>query len=162
MTDVTSVVDIYLIDLDPVTGEESHRWITPESMTGAITPGTPPFGGGITTQFIGPQPGRARIRANKATPGILVSPTRYVRVVARQLCTPDKINSKDALGVPCLEHAPAANGLFTGQYLAPTFEFIFPENVVTGDALVPFNIWDLGFLVNGEGLGTGRLTPTPW
>jgi hypothetical protein len=162
VTDVTAVVDIYLIDKDPVTGEERNRWITPDSMTAGITPGTQPYGGGITTQLIGPQPGRARIRANKATPGILVSPTRYVRVVARQLCTPENINTKDASGKPCLERAPAANGLFSGQYLAPTFEYIFPENVVAGDAVVPYNLWDLGFLVNGEGPGTGPLMPKPW
>jgi hypothetical protein len=161
VTDVTSVVDIYLVDIDPNTGAETQRWITPESMTGGITPGTAPYGGGITTQLIGPQPGRARIRATKATPGILVSPTRYVRVVARQLCTPANVNAVIA-GVPCLETAPAANGLFAGQYLAPTFEYIFPENVVAGDAIVPANLWDLGFLMNGEGAGTGRLMPTPW
>jgi hypothetical protein len=161
VTDVTSVVDVYLVDVDPVTGKETQRWITPESMTGSITPGTPPYGGGITTQLIGPQPGRARIRADKATPGILVSPTRSVRVVARQLCTPDRVNAVIA-GVPCLQTAPAANGLFAGQYLAPTLEYIFPENIVAGDAVVPNNLWDLGFLVNGEGPGTGRLVPTPW
>ena len=63
-----------------------------------------PFGGGIETQFTGPQPGRARIRANKVpaidptvpcpltagTQGCAVtqSPTRYVRVVVRSLCAP--------------------------------------------------------------------------
>jgi hypothetical protein len=161
VTDVTSVVDIYLVDIDPATGNETQRWITPESMTGGVTPGTPPFGGGITTQLIGPQPGRARIQANKAPIGILVSPTRNVRVVARQLCTPDHVNSVTA-GVPCLHSAPAANGLFTGQYMAPTFNYIFPENIVAGDAIVPADLWDLGFLMNGEGPGTGRLIPTPW
>jgi hypothetical protein len=161
VTDVTSVVAIHLVDIDPATGQETQRWITPESMTGGVTPGTPPFGGDITTQLIGPQPGRARIRANKAPAGVLVSPTRNVRVVARQLCTPATINT--IIGaVPCLQTAPAANGLFTGQYLAPTFEYIFPENVVAGDPVVPYNLWDLGFLMNGEGPGTGRLTPTPW
>jgi len=192
-TDVTSVVDIYLVDIDPFTGLETQRWITPESMTGGITPGTLPYGGGITTQMIGPQPGRARIRATKATPGILVSPTRNVRVVARQLCTPGYstaantttvqgtnplltidhtkdvyINSmtpdlnSPATMVHCLDRMKAANGLSTGQYLAPSFEYIFPENVVAGDPVVPNNLWDLGFLVNGEGAGTGQLIPTPW
>jgi len=176
VTDVTSVVDIYMVDIDPITGKETQRWITPESMTGGITPGTPPYGGGITTQIIGPQPGRARIRASKAIPGVLVSPTRNVRVVARQLCTPGSVAGFPLLGIdinsstpgvdgvsgPCLERMKAANGLFAGQYLAPTFEYIFPENVVAGDAIVPNNFWDLGFLMNGEGPATGRLTPTPW
>ncbi len=42
----------------------------------------------------------------------------------------------------------------TGQYMAPTFEYILPENVVPGDAIVPNNFWNLGFLVNGEGPNT--------
>ena len=74
----------------PATANEYFRWITPESMTGTLADQaavaakavvTVPaslvsqasaFGGGIYTQFIGPQPGRARIRANKAPP---VDPT---------------------------------------------------------------------------------------
>jgi len=176
VTDVTSVVDIYMIDFDPDTGAESHRWITPESMTGEANgvfvgdtnPATQ-FHGGITTQFTGPQPGRARLRANKAPVGLLVSPTRNLRVVARTLCTPANVNDL-VNGVPCLERMPAAKGtanpavdpLFTGQYLAPVFEYIFPENVVAGDPIVPNNLWDLGFLMNGEGPGTGPLIPTPW
>jgi hypothetical protein len=202
VSDVTSVVDIYEVDINPVTGATSQRWITPETMTGGVTPGSQPFGGGITTQFIGPQPGRARIRATKAPTGILTSPTRNIRVTVRSLCAPGTtayrdpatgvtssyidINTaakplaldtadvaagrvpaqpKDGAGtVPCLERARAANGLFTGQYMAPTFEYIFPENVVTGDAPVPANFWDLGFLVNGEatGIRNSALIPSPW
>ena len=186
-TDVVTPVDAYMIDIDPATGAETQRWITTEAMTGGITPGSAPFGGGITTQLIGPQAGRFRVRANKAPPGVLVSPTRYARVVSRALCAPATVAavapSATTLGSPaywdinatapvvgapvgttakCLERAPAANGLFSGQYLAPVGEYIFPENVVAGDPLVPFNFWNLGFLMNGEGPGTGRLQPTPW
>ncbi|MEY8875483.1 MAG: hypothetical protein AB9M60_03165 [Leptothrix sp. (in: b-proteobacteria)] len=192
VSDVTSVLDIYLVDKDPATGAESNRWITPESMTGGVTPGTLPYGGGITTQLIGPQPGRARIRMAKATPGILVSPTRNVRITVRSLCAPSTykdpltgvqyygINDTTPALIPtalqvkggattsasCLDRAVAANGLSTGQYAAPNFGFIFPENVVSGDPAVPYNFWDLGFLVNGEdnvrGTGPGPLTPKPW
>jgi len=168
VTDVTSIVDIYLVDLDPVTGAESQRWITPAAMTGGVGG----FGssgvfidGGITTQRDGPQPGRVKIRATRATPGILRSPTRYIRIVARSLCDPVNINHDVDVGgakVNCLKRAPAANGLYSGQYLAPNFNFIFPENVVAGDPIVPKNLWALGFLVNGEGPGTGGLIPTPW
>jgi hypothetical protein len=52
--------------------------------------------------------------------------------------------------------------LNSGQYLAPTFNFILPENIVPGDPRVPNNFWAMGFLVNGEGPGTGGLTPRPW
>jgi hypothetical protein len=52
--------------------------------------------------------------------------------------------------------------LFAGQYLAPVTDFLLPENVVPGDLPVPNNLWDLGFLANGEGPGTGPLIPQPW
>ena len=172
VTDVTSIVDVYLVDVDPNTGKASQRWITPASMTGGIGA----FGsngqiidGGITTQFTGLVPGRVRLQAVKSVPGILASPTRTLRVVARSLCDPANINPPPPLPgvppvktVPCLKRAPAANGLFSGQYLAPEFNFIFPENAVPGDPIVPYDFWDFGFLVNGEGPGTGPLIPMPW
>jgi len=43
------------------------------------------------------------------------------------------------------------NGLEAGQYTAPVGEYIFPENHVFGDPLIPFNFQDLPFLVNGSG-----------
>jgi hypothetical protein len=177
VTDVTSIVDVYFVDFDPVTGTELQRWLTPATMTaglGSFTGDGTYIDGGITTQLTGPVPGRVRLRANKSTPGILLSPTRYVRVVARSLCDPVNINgvapligsdglpAVPAVAVPCLRRAPAANGLFTGQYIAPTFNFIFPENLVSGDNPVPYNLWAFNFLVNGEGPGTGRLIPVPW
>jgi hypothetical protein len=179
-TDVVTPVDAYFVDIDPVSGKESQRWITTEAMTGGITPGSAPFGGGVTTQLIGPQAGRFRVRGPKAPPGLLISPTRYARVVARTLCAPATVAATattpafydinldaplvetPATMVTCLQRAPASNGLFSGQYFAPVGEYIFPENVRAGDALVPFNFWNLGFLVNGEGPGTGRLDPTPY
>jgi hypothetical protein len=177
VTDVTSIVDAYLVDLDQATGKETQRWITPATMTagiGSFTGEGKYIDGGITTQLTGPQPGRVRMRANKATPGILYSPTRYFRIVARTLCDPITINGVAPLigsnglpadppaTVPCLRRAPAANGLLAGQYLGPFTDFIFPENLVSGDNPVPYNLWAFGFLMNGEGPGTGRLIPTPW
>jgi hypothetical protein len=100
--------------------------------------------------------------------------------IVRSLCTPDIINAAvsatagalapnaigttilDPAGVPCRQRDVAANGLFAGQYVAPTFDFIFAEAVVPGDPIVPNNFWDLGFLANGEGPGTGPLIPQPW
>ena len=182
VTDVTSVVDIYLVDIDPdpkTGGAESQRWITPASMTGGV--GT--FGsnkeiinGGITTQFTGPVPGRARIRANKATPLLLFSPTRYIRVAVRSLCDPANINGAadklprtsdqtsptGFLQTACLNRAKSANGLNSGQYLAPVSSFLFPEALVPGDPTAPNDFWQFGFLVNGEGPGNGALIPRPW
>ena len=64
----------------------------------------------------------------------------------------------------CFKNATTnANGLQPGQYVAPVFEFIFPENVKPGDLLVPNDLWHLPFLVNREGAGNpGALTPAPW
>jgi hypothetical protein len=195
-TDVRTPVDLYFIDENPAYIEGStapttswksaNRWVTMEAMTGGVTPGSQPFGGGITTQFIGPQPGRVRARGPKAPPGVLVSPTRLVRMVSRSLCAPAANTGITARpgtyyninlgGAPvpaalgtgttqCLQRAQAANGLYTGQYAAPVGEYIFPENVVAGDRLVPFNFWNLDFLYTGEGATSGspkQLSPTPW
>ena len=181
-TDVNSVVDIYFVDLDPVLGGESLRWITPRTMTGGagtLSRSGAIIDGGITTQFTGPVPGRVRIRAGKATPGIMFSPTRYLRIVARSLCDPENINAKvlphplsqapdqatvgqPRATVPCVEQLIAANSFKTGQFLAPTTNFIFPEAIIPGDPTAANDFWDYGFLVNGEGPGTGPLKPTPW
>jgi hypothetical protein len=183
-TDVVTPVDIYLVDVDPATGKETSRWVTPNAMTGENNlpnlSNATSLGGGITTQFTGAQPQRARLRATKAPNGLLTSPTRTLRVVQRTLCLPQLSQVTATAGVTydatstygnvpqingatdCLQSKPAANGLFAGQYTAPVFEYIFPENVQPGDPTVPNDLWDLGFLMNGEGAGTGRLTPSPW
>jgi hypothetical protein len=109
---------------------------------------------------------RARIRATKAPTGLLSQPTRTVRVVQRTLCKPQQQIDQPLLDA-CLNNAPVvANGLVAGQYVAPIFEFIFPENVKPGDAIVPFDMWHLPFLRSGEGAatptGVGALEPAPW
>jgi hypothetical protein len=202
-TDVTSILDIYLIDLEPSPpragkspGQSTNRWVTPHLMTsgaGAIGSNGQLIDGGVTTQATGPQAGRARLRANLviaataeevALNSLLASPTRYFRAVVRSMCDPANINGSAAYVNPsfsdtrlpsgtqvaCLDRVPAANGLMTGSYLAPTGEFIFPENTSAGGPLVPYDFWKLGFLANGEGgsgtagdtLGPGKLIPPPW
>jgi hypothetical protein len=158
-TDVKTPVDIYMQDVDPVSGAVKNRWVTPFEMTGENQAGTP--SGGITTQFAGAQPQRARLRATKAPLGLLSQPTRTIKVAVRSLCAPQ---SDQAALDACLNNAPTtANGLVAGQYVAPTFEFIFPENVMPGDAVVPNDLWHLPFLRNGEGAtGVGPLEPAPW
>jgi hypothetical protein len=184
-TDVKTAVDIYLMDVNPQTGTVRNRWATPFAMTGEQNgplqaDGVTPIGGGITTQNTGPQPQRARIRATKAPAGLLSQPTRTVRVAVRSLCTP-QAPVNDAQGNPvltsldtCLNKNDAtnqvANGLAAGQYFAPTFEFIFPENVKPGDLLIPNDFWHLPFITKGEGAitapavtpGVGPLEPAPW
>ncbi len=182
-TDVKNPVDIYMTDVDPVTGAVRNRWTTPFAMTGEQNgpfqaDGITPIGGGITTQNAGPQPQRARLRATKAPVGLLSQPTRNVRVAVRSLCTPQAPVNDLVTGAPvltsldtCLNNAPlTANGLKAGEYTAPTFDYIFPENVKPGDLLVPFDFWHLPALAKGEGAstpsvldpGVGPLEPAPW
>jgi hypothetical protein len=158
-TDVKTPVDIYMQDVDAATGALHNRWVTPFEMTGENQAGSP--SGGITTQFAGAQPQRARLRATKAPLGLLSQPTRTIRVAVRSLCPPD---ANQATMDACLNNAPTtANGLVAGEYTAPTFEFIFPENVMPGDGVVPNDLWHLPFLRNGEGPGNaGPLEPAPW
>jgi hypothetical protein len=158
-TDVQTPVDIYMMDVD-ATGTVKNRWVTPYEMTGENQAGNP--SGGITTQFTGVQSQRIRIRTAKAPLFLLSAPSRTVRVVQRTLCKPQAQLDQPVLDA-CLANAPkVANGLVAGQYVAPTFEFIFPENVKPGDAIVPNDLWHLPFLVNGEGPSVGPLFPTPW
>jgi hypothetical protein len=163
VTDPKTPVDIYMQDVR-ADGSVKNRWVTPFEMTGENQAGVP--SGGISTAWTGAQPQRDRIRATKAPTGLLSQPTRTVRVAARSLCTPTADaagNVNQAALDTCFNSAPkAANGLVPGQYSAPTFEFIFPENVKPGDSLVPNDLWHLPFLRNGEGPGVGPLSPAPW
>src|SRR3954470_8300065 len=166
-TDVKTPVDIYMQDVDAATGALHNRWVTPFEMPGENQLGNP--SGGITTQFTGAQPQRARLRATKAPLGLLSQPTRTIRVAARSLCAPlpktDGTAGVDQAALDtCLNNAPTtANGLVAGEYTAPTFEFIFPENVMPGDGVVPNDLWHLPFLRTGEGPGAaGPLEPPPW
>lgn len=178
-TDVQSPVDIYLTDISPTTGKVRNRWATPQAMTGENNgplqaDNVTPIGGGITTQNTGPQPTRARIRATKAPLGLLSNPTRTLRVSNRVTCVPNAPigNNPDPTATTpvdlCLNNlATNANGLQAGEYTAPMFNFIFPENVKPGDVIVPNDFWHLGFLRFGEGANpltptVGALEPTPW
>jgi len=175
-TDVKTPVDIYMMDVDKATGAITNRWVTPYEMTGENQTGIP--SGGITTQNTGAQPQRARIRATKAPTGLLSQPTRTIRVMQRSLCQPQPV-AAGATPAPydqaaldkCVNDATTvANGLKAGQYYAPVFEYIFPENVKPGDGIVPNDLWHLPFIVNGEGAtsasqvgpSVGALSPTPW
>ena len=177
-TDFLTPVDIYYEDQDNTLGTRS-RWITPYEMTGENNPAAANFvapSGGITTQFAGAQPQRARLRATKAPTGLLSQPSRTVRVAQRTLCRPTPLGvtgttidqgALDGCFATNETTKTVANGLAAGEYTAPVFEFIFPENVRPGDILVPNDLWHLPFLAHGEydknGVQTlGALTPAPW
>ena len=167
-TDVKTPVDIYYEDKN-TNGAVRNRWITPVEMTGENAAPVSGPSGGITTQNTGPQPQRARLRATKAPNGLLSQPDRTVRVGVRSLCVPTPVDTttttvnQAALDACFKNAAQKANGLQPGQYVAPVFEYIFPENVKPGDLQVPNDLWHLPFLVNGEGAGNaGALVPAPW
>jgi PKD domain len=58
------------------------------------------------------------------------------------------------------------NGLTTGQFALPIFEYLFPENLGIGTPPVPNSFTDFPFLVNGTfgalpGVNVGQLIPFP-
>lgn len=138
---------------------EYFRWITTEGMTGSLAFQTAftnqggaagltsqpypvsaqPFGGGIQTAYVGPQPGRARMRANNVPPidptrlnacpvggapgtltaagdqgcAVTQSPTRFIRATLRSLCAP-AITTTNPSANPAL-----AGGLAAGVPIPP-------------------------------------------
>jgi hypothetical protein len=147
-TDVTSLVDLYALDQDPISGAITERLIgTQSAVTGALL-------------------GRFRTPVNNN--GAFLPPTRNYRAVARTMCGNQfQLCHLDG-GAP---QTPVANGLIAGQYLLPNFEFIFAENLTFGQPLIPNNLQDLPFLFCGsgpiDGPGTnspvvGQLDPAPW
>jgi hypothetical protein len=130
-TDPTQLIDVYAVDVDTC-GKVSDRFY------GTADPFGPPVGG---------VKGRARLRT---TIGNFLPATREMRVASRTF----------TLGAPVDIALPTAktyaNGLLAGQYHAPNFEFIFPENLVLGGPPVPFPFQEFPFLVDGTGTYTGH------
>jgi hypothetical protein len=154
-TDPTALVDLYAVDVDPISGAQSTR------LLGTEDPGQPPV------------LGRWRFRPRA---GAFLPPTREIRAVSRNSCG-NNLAPCDIPGFTPAAAAPTANGLTAGEYQAPDFEFIFAENLVVGDPTVPANPQDLAFLFCGSGpLGlpvlasggptttpvVGQLNPVPW
>jgi hypothetical protein len=141
-TDPTRLVDIFAVDVDPQSGNESERWI------GTANPSGPPV------------IGRFRFKPNA---GAFIPATREVRIVSRTMCG-DQLNICTFAG----QNQLFANGIMAGQFHAPNFEFVFAENLILGDAVVSANLQDLPFLYCGSGHldGNGplvrQLDPAPW
>jgi hypothetical protein len=125
-TDPTQLIDIYAVDVDAC-GKQSDRFY------GTADPTGPPVGG---------LRGRARLQT---AIGNFLPATREIRVASRTF----------SLGGPVDAVLPTArtyaNGLIAGQYHAPNFTFIFPENLVLGSPQVPLPFQEFPFLVNGSG-----------
>lgn len=137
-TDPTRLVEIYAQDVNPCTGQETLRLLA------TTDPSTQPIKGRFVHRVLG---------------GDFMPPTRnYVMKSLTQQIDP-------TTGLPVV--LMAANGLVTGQFLLPNFEFIFPENHAIGDPFIPFNFQDMPFLALGSGPVDGTGTPVlgqldPW
>jgi hypothetical protein len=121
-TDPTRLVDIYAIDVNPCTGQETLRLLaTTDPATDAIV-------GRFVLRVLG---------------GNFMPPTRmYVMKSRTQRLDPVTLRP-----VPLI----AANGIATGQFALPNFEYVFPENHRLGDPIIPNNYQDLPFLALGSG-----------
>lgn len=161
VTDPSAIVDIFAMDVDQLTG------VTNDRLLANSNPAGPPVIG--------------RVKFQPAA-GAYPPATRNMRIVSRALCNSNTLPCyyPQAGGLNPItgeEFSPAeeaANGLKYGQYNAPNFEFIFPENLSLGDQIVPNNLQDLAFLYCGSGPLTtptapatgapvvGPLNPSPW
>lgn len=153
-TDPSSMVDIFAMDVDMQYG------VVTERLLASVNPSGPPVIG--------------RVRFQPAA-GSFSPPTRNMRIVSRTLCK----YKTQACFIPQAYLDPKnpagkyANGLVAGQYNAPNFGYIFPENLFLGDPVLPNNFQDLAFLACGSGPLTtatagsnppvvGPLDPAPW
>jgi hypothetical protein len=149
-TDPARNVEIYAIDTDPVTGEQLLRLLN------VVRPQSVPFG-------------RFRLIVGKRA-GILFDATGNVRGATRELMVHiANPNGSNLDGQPVPTGPKVAHGLVAGQYVAPVGEYIFPENTVLGDPLVPNNFECVAFLQRGSGPlttngHTGPVVPrlAPW
>ena len=135
-TDPTRLVNINAIDVNPCTGEETVR------LLGTVDPAS--------------QPVRSRFRFH-VLGGAFMPPTREMVITSFTGTTP----ATNPDGTPGY-----ANGLGSGQYRLPNFDFIFPENHQFGQPIIPNNFQDMPFLAQGSGplVGTGPIVGqlTPW
>jgi hypothetical protein len=157
MTDPSRNVHLYGIDLDPLTGNGSDR----DWGTIGVDPGAP--NGAVKGRWRFRPPCTLAAGAvptdKKCTPpptNTFLPPTRDMRAVVEGAWTPP---------VAPAVSPTAANGIVYGQFRAPIFEYIFPENI-PGTAIVPNNFNTIAFLAQGgvtssTGTLVGQLNPWP-
>ncbi len=144
-TDPSRTVNIYAVDVNPVSGTTSLRRLF------FTSPGDAPFG-------------RFRHIVGKRA-GVLFEGLA-IKGVTRELMV--RLEDGTNLTHAQIPSGPTtANGLVAGQYVAPVGEIIFPENKLGGDPLVPNNFECVAFLQAGSGPfesgspAVGRLAPWP-
>ena len=135
-TDPSRSVELYAIDVDAATGDTTLRIFN-------TVPATPnPLG-------------RFRLILGQRANALFVRDTDILKGAPRELMA--RVSSgADLDGQPVPDAPLFAHGLVAGQYVAPFGEFIFTENKVIGDPILPNNFDCLPFLL----LGSGPLTTT--
>lgn len=138
VTDSSQLVDIFAVDIDPNSGNETHR------LLGTVLP-EPGFPGGRGNK------GRFRFDVGKGSFG---NRTRVYMAQSRH----------GTVQVPNQTRAihPPQGGLLSGQYHAPMFTFQFAD-APPGFPIIPQNFNNMPFLTQGEGgnPSKGPLTPFP-
>jgi hypothetical protein len=129
-TDPTRLVEIYAIDVDGA-GTDSLRLIA-------------------RTATRASRLGQYRLIIPKTSGALLDPDTGVTKGAVRELMT-RVARGLPLIGQPVPEGPLFANGFVAGQYVAPMTEFLFPENNLPGDRLVPANFECLQFLVQGSG-----------
>ncbi len=143
-TDPSRNISLWGIDVDSCTATTSDR----DWGTVSVDPGPP----------TGAVKGRWRTRPKQQ---ILTMPAAGTYLPATRMMRGALIGAYSA-AAPIISN----NGLITGQYALPIFEYLFPENLGIGSPPVPFNFVDFPFLVNGTfgalpGVNVGQLVPFP-
>src|SRR4051812_6031646 len=153
-TDVGRSVHLYAVDFSPITGAISDR----EYGTIGVDPGAP--NGAVKGRWrfrppclaFGTVPGKPEKDCVMNAANTFLPPPREMRSVIEGAWVPGQTTT-------------AANGIIYGQYHAPIFEYIFPENV-PGSPIVPNNFNTVPFLTDGGYTTSGgtivhQLNPWP-
>jgi K319-like protein len=122
-TDPTRPMTIFALDVDPCTGNDTPRFW------------------GFSSVDQGPPRGavRGRWRFRPSAPLFNLKGFPFLPPTRNVQATTD------------VQITRTANGLMAGQFTAPIFQFIFPENLVVGGPPVPENLELFQFLAQGSG-----------
>jgi hypothetical protein len=141
-------VELYAIDIDPATGDSKLRLFNTVPVQAAPL-------------------GRFRLILGSRANALYDSDGNEIGAARELMARVEGASNLDGQPVP--DPLPAdrvAHGLVPNQYVAPFGEFIFPENKLGGDPILPANFECLPFLVLGSGPleGTGQLVERldPW
>ncbi len=154
MTDPSRPIDILALDQD-CNGTLTDRLSAPWSLSFFVDQGPP----------VGAKKGRFKF---VPAGGAFLPPVSLVRVRLSGYAGYVSASTTDPNGVPLAIPTISANGLAYGQYNAPDFTFIFPENLIVGGPIVTYNFQDFPWLLNGSGplsgnpaYMVGQLSPWP-